>query len=62
VLAAFLFGVLYQGGAELAFDKPKMTRDMITVIQGFVILFAGALELMFAGKIIALWQRLTGNR
>jgi general nucleoside transport system permease protein len=61
VLAAFLFGVLYQGGAELAFDKPKMTRDMITVIQGFVILFAGALELMFAGRIVALWQRLTGN-
>lgn len=57
VLAAFLFGVLYQGGAELAFDKPKITREMITVIQGFVILFAGALEMMFAAKLTALFQR-----
>ncbi len=46
VLAAILFGALYQGGAELAFDMPKITRDMIVVIQGLVILFAGALEHM----------------
>ena len=44
VLASLLFGMLYQGGAELAFDEPKITRDMIVVIQGFVVLFAGALE------------------
>jgi general nucleoside transport system permease protein len=59
VLAALLFGVLYQGGAELAFDKPKITREMIIVIQGFVILFAGALEMMFADRIAALHARLT---
>ena len=47
VLAALLFGILYQGGAELAFDMPAITRDMIVVIQGLVILFAGALENMF---------------
>ncbi len=47
VLAAFLFGVLYQGGTELSFDKPAITRDMIVVIQGFVILFAGALDYAF---------------
>jgi simple sugar transport system permease protein len=47
VLAAILFGMLYQGGAELAFDEPKITRDMIVVIQGLVVLFAGALEHMF---------------
>ncbi len=46
-LAALLFGVLYQGGTERAFDKPTITRDMIVVIQGLVILFAGALEFMF---------------
>lgn len=46
-LAALLFGVLYQGGTELAFDKPTITRDMIVVIQGLVILFAGALESLF---------------
>jgi general nucleoside transport system permease protein len=44
VLAAILFGILYQGGAELAFDMPKISRDMIVVIQALVILFTGALE------------------
>ena len=47
VFAAFLFGMLYQGGAELAFEMPTITRDMIVVIQGLVILFAGAMEFMF---------------
>ena len=28
VLAAILFGALYQGGAELAFEIPTITRDM----------------------------------
>ena len=44
VLAAILFGMLYQGGAELAFDMPSISRDMIVVIQALVILFTGALE------------------
>ena len=47
VLASCLFGMLYQGGAELAFDQPKITRDMIVVIQGLVVFFAGALEGLF---------------
>lgn len=47
VPAAILFGALYQGGAELAFDMPNITRDMIVMIQGLVILFAGAMEFMF---------------
>ena len=47
VLASFLFGMLYQGGAELAFDEPKITRDMIVVVQGLVVFFAGALEGLF---------------
>ncbi|MDJ0930003.1 ABC transporter permease [Breoghania sp.] len=47
ILASILFGMLYQGGAELAFEKPAITRDMIVVIQGLVILFAGALEHVF---------------
>ena len=57
VLAAILFGVLYQGGAELAFDKPKISRDMIVVIQGLVVLFAGALEHMFRRPVAALLAR-----
>ena len=43
VLAALLFGALQQGGAELAFEVPAITREMVVVIQGLVILFSGAL-------------------
>ncbi|MDG1737585.1 MAG: ABC transporter permease [Paracoccaceae bacterium] len=45
VLAAVLFGFLYQGGAELALwtDIP---RELIVVIQALVILFTGALDNM----------------
>ncbi len=47
--------MLYQGGAELSFEMPNITRDMIIVIQGLVILFAGALEHMFRPAIIKLF-------
>ncbi|HYF53148.1 MAG TPA: ABC transporter permease [Salinarimonas sp.] len=47
VFASILFGMLYQGGAELAFEKPTITRDMIVVIGGVLILFAGALDGLF---------------
>jgi len=57
VLASILFGVLYQGGAELAFEKPAITRDMIVVIQGLVILFAGALERQFHAPLTAIFGR-----
>ncbi|MBX3598401.1 MAG: ABC transporter permease [Rhizobiaceae bacterium] len=53
--AAILFGALYQGGAELAFEMPNISRDMIVIIQGLVILFAGALEHMFRPSIQALF-------
>ena len=57
VLASLLFGILYQGGAELAFEQPRITRDMVIVIGGIVVLFAGALDGLFrrlvAGAIAA---------
>ncbi|OYW99281.1 MAG: sugar ABC transporter permease [Bosea sp. 32-68-6] len=53
-LAALLFGVLYQGGAELSFDKPSITRDMVVVIGGVIILFAGALDGLFRRAVAAL--------
>ncbi|MBB4066476.1 ABC transporter permease [Gellertiella hungarica] len=56
VLAALLFGILYQGGGELSFDMPNITRDMIVVIQGLVILFAGALEFMFRPALVRIYQ------
>ena len=43
-LAAILFGALYQGGLELQFEMPAVTRDMIVVIQALVIMFTGAME------------------
>jgi simple sugar transport system permease protein len=61
VLAALLFGVLYQGGTELAFDKPSISRDMIVVIQGLVILFAGALEFMLKPTVARLLARKEGS-
>ncbi|MEM6461544.1 MAG: ABC transporter permease [Pseudomonadota bacterium] len=56
--AAILFGMLYQGGAEIAFEMPQISRDMITIIQGLVILFAGALEHMFRPAITAFFVSL----
>ncbi|WP_127520546.1 ABC transporter permease [Mesorhizobium sp. Z1-4] len=56
--AAILFGALYQGGAELSFEIPTISRDMIVIIQGLVILFAGALEHMFRPQIQTLFATL----
>ncbi len=46
ILASLLFGILYQGGAELAFEVPRITRELVVTIQGLVILFSGALAYM----------------
>ena len=43
VLASLLFGALYQGGAELAFEMPGFSRDMVTTLQGLIVLFSGAM-------------------
>ncbi len=43
VLAAFLFGILTQGGAELQFTL-GIPAQMITVIQALIIMFTGSLE------------------
>ncbi|MEO9514228.1 MAG: ABC transporter permease [Paracoccaceae bacterium] len=43
LLAAILFGFLYQGGAELALWT-SIPRELIVVIQALVILFTGALD------------------
>lgn len=42
-LSALLFGALYQGGQELAFSMPGITKEMIVTIQALVILFTGAM-------------------
>jgi ABC-type uncharacterized transport system permease subunit len=58
ILAAILFGMLYQGGAEIAFEMPNITREMIVVIMGLVIFFAGAMEHMFRPAVQALFATL----
>jgi simple sugar transport system permease protein len=45
LLAAILFGFLYQGGAELALWT-NIPRELIIVIQALVIMFTGALDNM----------------
>ena len=55
--AAILFGALYQGGTELVFDYPSISRELVVVIQGVVIMFAGALENMFRPALVRLFTR-----
>jgi simple sugar transport system permease protein len=58
VLAGFLFGVLQQGGAELAFEMPKISRELTFGIQGLVILFSGALAYMMRGVLENAYRRI----
>lgn len=58
ILASLLFGVLYQGGAELAFEVPKITREMVVAIQGLIILFSGALALMLRPWVVRVYLAL----
>jgi ABC-type uncharacterized transport system permease subunit len=56
-LSALLFGVLYQGGQELAFQMPGITREMIVTIQALVILFTGAMGDMLRNPLARLFAR-----
>jgi len=58
VMASLLFGVLYQGGAELNFEIPKITREMVVAIQGLIILFSGALALMLRPWIVRMYLKI----
>jgi simple sugar transport system permease protein len=63
VLASLLFGALYQGGAELDFEFQTITREMVLMIQGLIILFSGALALMFVPAAERIYGRLaSANR
>jgi simple sugar transport system permease protein len=61
-LAAILFGALYQGGQELAFEMPAISRQMVVVIQALVILFTGAMEGLFRVPLEVLFTRLDEAR
>ena len=57
VIAALLFGALYQGGSELALDMPGITRELVVMVQGLIILFCGAMEHIFRQPLERLFQR-----
>lgn len=48
VLASLLFGALFQGGAEVSFEVPGFSRDMVVMLQGFIVLFSGAMAYVIA--------------
>lgn len=62
VLAALLFGFLYQGGAELGLFS-SIPIELRIVVQGLVILFTGALDMMvrrMLGFVFAMARRPAG--
>ena len=54
VLASLLFGALFQGGAEVGFEMPGFSRDMVVTLQGCVILFSGAMAYVLAPSLARL--------
>ncbi len=62
VLASVLFGTLYQGGSELAFEIPGFSRDMVFMLQGLIVLFAGAMAQVAAPLLFKLWRAAGGGR
>ena len=61
LIAAFLFGILYQGGAELDFELQNVSRDIVVVMQGLVILFCGGLEYLYRPILIRFLAPIEGT-
>ena len=62
VLAACLFGALYQGGAELSFEIKGFSREMVFTLQGLIVLFAGAMAQVAAPALARLHAAVTRER
>ena len=62
LLASLLFGALFQGGAEVTFEMPGVTRDMVVTLQGFIILFSGAMAYVLAPHLARLLQTIPWTR
>jgi general nucleoside transport system permease protein len=62
LLASLLFGALYQGGAEIAFEIAGFSRDMVFTLQGLIVLFSGAMAQVAARPLSRLLQALSGRR
>ena len=61
VLASLLFGALYQGGSELAFEIHGFSRDTVFLLQGLIVLFAGAMAQVAAPALGWLWWRVRAS-
>jgi simple sugar transport system permease protein len=60
VVASLLFGALFQGGAEVAFEVRGFSRDMVVMLQGFIVLFSGAMIYVIAPGVA--WVLALGTR
>ncbi len=58
ILASILFGMLTQGGFELLWEMPNISKEVVLVIQGMIILFTGALDYMVRGPVEKLFLRM----
>jgi simple sugar transport system permease protein len=61
VLASILFGALYQGGSELAFEINGFSRDMVFMLQGLIVLFAGAMAQVAAPALFKVYRAVGGG-
>ena len=61
-LASVLFGALYQGGSELAFEINGFSRDMVFMLQGLIVLFAGAMAQVAAPALFKAWRAAGGGQ
>lgn len=62
LLASLLFGALFQGGAEVVFEMPTFSRDMVVTLQGLIILFSGAMAYVLAPHLARLLHALPWTR
>jgi general nucleoside transport system permease protein len=56
ILSSLLFGMIFQGGAEVAFEVKDFTKDMVVMLQGFIVLFSGAMAYATAPLIGRIYQ------
>jgi general nucleoside transport system permease protein len=58
VLSSLLFGLIFQGGAEVAFEVKNFTKDMVVMLQGFIVLFSGAMAYATAPLVARVYHGL----
>lgn len=60
VMTSLLFGALFQGGAELAFELPGFSRDMVVMLQGLIVMVSGAMAHVVASPVARVIQWFAG--